>query len=360
MDGRNDHTTTLGNRTGCAPFTTLVRTSVAMATYNGEEFIIEQLDSLARQSRAPYELVVTDDGSSDGTMEAVEAFATRAPFPVRVYRNERRLGVAENFLQAANRCRGDIIAFCDQDDIWLPNKVERCSEQFQHPKIQMVIHSGWVVDRHLRQTSMRFPNYRRSKVVSSMRLDPYEPTYGFSMVFRSELLSVLDPAKRPASRDLDGQPLGHDEWILFVANMVGQTMFLADPLVLYRQHATQFIGAPDRRITNTVAKSLTVDHQGYQKRADLINGWHDYLSEQAAGQEDRHRRAQLLGAASFYKALGRNLGWRASLHDPDISAMRRTANLLRLVARGGYRSRTQAGLGMKALLRDLTGIIRQR
>ena len=99
---------------------TAATVSVVMATYNGAAFIDEQLRSLAAQTVLPSELVVSDDGSTDGTLVHVERFAEVAPFPVLVLRNTEPLGYGENFLRAARLATGDCIALCDQDDVWLP------------------------------------------------------------------------------------------------------------------------------------------------------------------------------------------------------------------------------------------------
>ena len=101
------------------------RVSVAMGTYNGERFIRQQLESIAQQTLLPCELVVRDDASTDGTLTIVEEFASHAPFPVRIHKNDVRLGYPDNFMQAAILTNGDWIAFCDQDDFWLPQKLER-------------------------------------------------------------------------------------------------------------------------------------------------------------------------------------------------------------------------------------------
>ena len=106
-----------------------------MATYNGERFIGEQLESFLTQTILPTELVVTDDGSTDATLDIVASFAARAPFPVRIERNAENLGYQTNFMKAARLCSSDIIAFCDQDDIWLPRKIEICLLAFDHPDV---------------------------------------------------------------------------------------------------------------------------------------------------------------------------------------------------------------------------------
>ncbi len=121
---------------------TPITVSIAMATYNGAKYISYQLETLARQSFLPAELVVTDDGSSDETLNILDTFSTAAPFPVRVFRNATRLGYEENFLKAASLCTGDLIAFCDQDDLWMEQKLSLCSKYFAEPSIEGVIHCG--------------------------------------------------------------------------------------------------------------------------------------------------------------------------------------------------------------------------
>src|SRR5688500_18132345 len=97
--------------------------SVALASYNGERYIGEQLDTIAQQTRLPNELIISDDASTDSTWSIVRDFAERAPFPVRLLQHER-FGSARNFEIAIQACRGDVIFLCDQDDIWYPNKIE--------------------------------------------------------------------------------------------------------------------------------------------------------------------------------------------------------------------------------------------
>jgi len=97
--------------------------SIALATYNGERYIGEQLDSILRQTRLPDELVVFDDASVDATQAIVLDFARHAPFPVRFQVNSVRLGSTRNFEMAIRACGGDIIFLCDQDDVWYPDKI---------------------------------------------------------------------------------------------------------------------------------------------------------------------------------------------------------------------------------------------
>ena len=140
----------------------MMTVSVAMATFNGARFLEPQLESLACQRRVPDELVVCDDGSTDATTEILESFRRRAPFAVRVTRNERHLGWMENFVIALGGCQGEIVAWCDQDDIWHPDKLARCAPILRaDTRVALVVHAEQQVDDNLRH--IRYYGPRRGR-----------------------------------------------------------------------------------------------------------------------------------------------------------------------------------------------------
>ena len=100
------------------------RVSVVMATYNGEPYLKEQLDSIVAQTYPVHELIVQDDGSDDRTVEIARSYEQLYPF-VHVYVNEKNLGFQENFRTAVLRATGDFIALSDQDDVWFPEKIAK-------------------------------------------------------------------------------------------------------------------------------------------------------------------------------------------------------------------------------------------
>ena len=97
--------------------------SVVMCTYNGDRYLREQIESILRQAYPILELIVQDDGSTDNTCSIVEEYTAQYPF-VKLYRNERQIGINQNFFSAMQRAQGDLIAISDQDDIWEDNKLE--------------------------------------------------------------------------------------------------------------------------------------------------------------------------------------------------------------------------------------------
>src|SRR2546426_7664709 len=102
-----------------------IRLSVVMCTYNGAKYLDDQLRSLEKHSRPPDEIIFLDDCSTDSTADIIAAFASRAPFEVHLYVNPQNLGTTKNFEAAIRRCTGDVVALADQDDFWLPHKLDR-------------------------------------------------------------------------------------------------------------------------------------------------------------------------------------------------------------------------------------------
>jgi glycosyltransferase involved in cell wall biosynthesis len=98
--------------------------SIVMCTYNGEKFLIEQIDSIINQTYPIYELIIQDDHSIDNTWDILKSYQQRYHF-VKIFQNKRSIGVNENFFSAIKRATGDYIALSDQDDIWEPYKIER-------------------------------------------------------------------------------------------------------------------------------------------------------------------------------------------------------------------------------------------
>ncbi len=130
--------------------------SIALCTYNGEQFLGRQLASIQQQTRAPDELVVCDDCSTDRTLEILQEFAASAAFPVRITRNEQNLGFVANFERAIRLCLGDLVALCDQDDIWYPTRLERSLQEFTtHPEVGFIFSDADIIDHQDQLTGMR-------------------------------------------------------------------------------------------------------------------------------------------------------------------------------------------------------------
>ena len=195
-----------------------------MATYNGAAFLAEQLESLARQTRLPDELVVTDDCSTDETLELLLAFARTAPFPVRVHQNHDNLGFTRNFEAALSLCTGDIIFLSDQDDVWLPEKISTVEGQFeQDPSVQVIVNDALLVDAHLHSSG----NTQRQNILRAGQSLKSFFTGCCSAHRRSwHELALPIPLEIPA----------HDFWINCLAIELGCARQITEVLQLFRRH----------------------------------------------------------------------------------------------------------------------------
>jgi rhamnosyltransferase len=214
------------------------RISIALCTYNGEKYLLQQLNSFLEQTLLPFELVACDDASSDSTCKLLEEFSHKAPFPVRIVRNQHNLGLTQNFSQAARLCSGQYIAFSDQDDIWLPDKLEqyyllmRKAEEEYGTDIPLLVHS----DLSLINTENRMIAPSCMKVLH-MRHEPIDPlktllvrnfVYGCTSLCNRKLIEESIPFPDVITN--------HDGWCALIAASHGRIIFHPKALVLYRQH----------------------------------------------------------------------------------------------------------------------------
>ena len=219
--------------------------SVALASYNGERYIAEQLDSIARQTRLPDELVISDDASTDSTPAIIQDFAQRVPFPVRFLQHER-LGSTRNFELAIAACQGDIIFLCDQDDVWYPNKTEIIEAAFMNqPHAGAVFTDADVVDENLRPLGSQLWRFFRFKSEEQAQLAAGD---ALGVLLRHPVATGATMAFRSSFRDflLPMPPTWHDAWIALLIGAASHLVALPTPLIAYRQHSHNQVGVPRR------------------------------------------------------------------------------------------------------------------
>ncbi len=326
--------------------------SIALATYNGEKYIGEQLDSLAAQTLRPAELVVCDEASSDGTVAAVEAFATTAPFPVHITRNPERLGYRRNFMKAAGVCQGELIAFCDQDDIWHPEKLRVMAAFFADPGMMLASHNARLVDADGKPFGQIRDYEHATQVFEAMAFTPWAFPQGFTMVFRRELL-VLSPLQH-LSLDYTfvGEMLAHDQWIYLLATIFGRIANVADLLADYRQHGSNLYGIAHKpktrrdRWNEKFEKFSNFRH--YADACDRIVQILDAAAQLPLPDDFPHRRT---AAAARFRELA-ELYRRRGIAYAAASPVERLRGWLALARAGGYGKHQAWSFGRKELVRD--------
>lgn len=327
-------------------------TSVVLATCEGSEFLEPLLASLAGQRVPPAELVVSDDASTDATLRIVDAFAAGAPFPVVVLRHEDRVGHAENFLRGLAAARGEFVGWCDQDDVWLPNKLAWCQAALRATRATLVIHGARRVDREGRPLGslrgVRAPVQRR------LRGERFAVPHGFRQVFRRCLFDGITAEHRP--RSVPGDELAlHDEWSYLLAHAAGTVLWLPLTLVDYRSHGGNLSEAG---VEPTIWQRTITGRRGDPNalRARSAGERAEHLEQVASRRAGAERDVALRSAAAYRRAAATYEARRGLYEQPRRRDRLRRA--VRLAADGGYRSGATGGLGPRGLLRDAVEVLR--
>ena len=218
--------------------------SVAMTTYNGAQYIIEQLDSIRLQTRKVDEIVIIDDGSSDETMELVRNYADKYPeFGIRLEQNETNLGYKKNFQKAISLCKGDITFLCDQDDCWFDNKVEKmCGLLEEHPEIG-IVSSAFIQMDGQGNKGERKSVYQRKLTDEALVCVPIEDLI-FHNISQGCAMAMRKDIKDAFLTHFD-ETIPHDWIINVIAGMQKKCYYWNVPMFFYRIHDNNTIGLND-------------------------------------------------------------------------------------------------------------------
>ena len=302
--------------------------SVALATHNGSTYVVEQVRSILAQTRLPSEIVLSDDASSDDTVQLVrreiDGFnAGRSETITLVVReNKGALGVTKNFGQAISLCTSDLVALCDQDDVWVPEKLARMAGEFESRPDLTLLHANLtLVDAQLQPLGATlFSAYRVSarelqSIHSGRAIDVYvrrNLVTGASTMFRRSLFDVAVPL--PSA-------WVHDEWLGIVAAVSGRVDCLEEPLVLYRQHGANEIGAAKMNLRHYIGRMVfprternarllarateMAEHPVFSERPDMRAIALDKLAHESARWDFPASRLRRWGAVNRERKTGR-------------------------------------------------------
>lgn len=199
------------------------KVSVAIAAYNGEKYISQQLKSILDNLSDSDEVIVSDDGSQDRTLEIVRSFQDPR---IKIIHGPSK-GVVKNFENAISACSGDVIFLSDQDDVWKPGKVQSVLAHIEKTGCTCVIHDAEIVDKNLKVISPSYFQYRHIKEGNFYNI--VRPGYlGCCMAFTKNMKEHILPI--PPHIQM------HDRWIGAVCGKYGKNAFLYKPLMYYRRH----------------------------------------------------------------------------------------------------------------------------
>ena len=223
-----------------------IRASVAMAVCNGELFLKEQMESIRMQLGTDDELIISYDPSEDHTLQIIKQYE-KCDSRIHVYVNTvHEKGLVGNFENALRHCSGKYICYADQDDIWLPGKIERMCAELEKADVMVVIHDASLVDKEKKEIAASCFKIRGGNTGWFRNL--IRLSYiGCCMAFRAEMLPVILPV-----------PLAHDWWTGTVCSLYGRMKMVKQKYVLHRIHETNATAALKMNIYRHVRIRLCI------------------------------------------------------------------------------------------------------
>jgi glycosyltransferase involved in cell wall biosynthesis len=203
--------------------------SIALCAYNGKKFLEQQIDSILNQSYKNIELIIVDDNSTDNTIDIINRYI-KYDNRIRLYKNSKNIGFIKNFEKAISLCTGEYICLCDQDDIWLKDKVKILVENIKdntliYSNASLVDEDGNDLNKSLVDPEKMIKGNNNKAFILNNCVS------GNTLMFKKELIEHILPIPKKVSL--------HDIWIAFVATTYGNITYVEESLVKYRRYSGQ-------------------------------------------------------------------------------------------------------------------------
>lgn len=257
------------------------RVEVLLATYNGQQFLGEQIDSLLGQDYANLTVLARDDGSTDGTQDILREYALRFPDRFRVVElAAANGGVLRSFLSLMKASTAEYICFADQDDVWLPNKVSGSKRMMEDMERKWGAHTPLLVFTDLRVVD-RSLDTLYSSYWGHMGIDP-EWINNLGKLLANPMVTgctmLMNRKVAELASRMPQEAALHDRWIAFLASAMGKAAFVREQTVLYRQHGSNAVGIGKSRQSTSLLEGLRVRFDA----GSYIERWKSRQNEAAA------------------------------------------------------------------------------
>ena len=219
--------------------------SIIMATYNGEQYLSKQIKSILGQSYKEWQLIIRDDGSCDNTLDVIKEYAQKHPDIIKfITDKDGNVGASRNFLRLLSHAETDYVMFCDQDDIWLPDKIKITFDKIKEVEKKyglntpVLIHTDLkVVDKDLNVIANSFWKYQH--------LNPEKGKTLNRLLVQNVITgctAMINKALKGKIKLLPEQTIMYDRWISLAAAAFGKIDYVPTATILYRQHDNNIIG----------------------------------------------------------------------------------------------------------------------
>ena len=221
---------------------------ILMATYNGEKYLKEQIDSILNQTYKNFRLIISDDCSKDATKNILKEYEKKDD-RITVYIQEKNIGVTKNFEFLLNKVENEFYMLSDQDDVWFKDKVEKSLKKIEESKSDLVFTDLKVTDESLNVTSNSYWSLKgfKNKIKKHCNFDGlYLNNFvtGCTIISKKKFIPTIIPFK------LNSKNVIHDYWIALVVSLKGKITYLNQPTMFYRQHLENEIGS--KRVSDTI------------------------------------------------------------------------------------------------------------
>jgi rhamnosyltransferase len=214
---------------------------VLLATYNGEKFLSEQIDTILNQSYNNFRLIISDDCSSDSTVQILKEYSKKDE-RIILYFQKENLGVVRNIEFLLNKVENDIYMLADQDDFWENEKIEKYLELLEKEKSDLVFGDLEVVDENLNLIESSFVNYMNFNYKIEKCLNSYELNYLYSCVTGCTIMSKKSYISKILPLPCTSKYLIHDHWIGLIVSFSGKISYMPKSYIKYRQHGNNQLG----------------------------------------------------------------------------------------------------------------------
>lgn len=238
--------------------------AILLATYQGERYLKEQLNSLFRQTYEDWQVYIHDDGSKDGTLDIIQSYVEKYPDKVILVDGPSMGGAKENFFYLMKQVEAPYYMCCDQDDVWLPEKIEKTYQRMKEIETSaenevpcLVFTELSVVDENLKVIAERMSKYQKLDCVNLRlsRMLMQNAVTGCTMMMNRALRDKVILYKN------SNHIIMHDWWASIIAAQFGAVAYLEEPTILYRQHGSNSVGALDSSNVSYILKKVRQFHR---------------------------------------------------------------------------------------------------
>lgn len=217
------------------------KVDVLLATYNGEKYVQEQIESILNQTYQNIHLIISDDGSKDNTREIIKEYEKKDE-RVTTYFQEKNLGYIKNFEFLMKQVESNYYMFSDQDDVWLPKKIEKAMQTLEEEKADLVFGDLEVVNQELQTVYPSFGDFMKLNRKIQKCKNGYEMNYLYNCVTGCTMLAKKETIEKCLPLPNHSKYVAHDHWIALVVSLEGKLAYIPEKYIKYRQHGNNEIG----------------------------------------------------------------------------------------------------------------------